>query len=168
MEKETCRNFAHEELKKWGLTEKGWKFTFNRALSYAGYCEPNKKEIRISGPICEVETEEFIKDTVLHEIAHALAGCEHGHDTVWQSWARKVGASTAATYHESKAIKNAKLAKAKYVMCFEGKVVKPYLRKPAASTFSKVPFMWLRNRKDETYGKLTIEVYNPSLHVEFI
>ena len=32
-----------------------------------------------------------IRDTLLHEIAHAIVGPGHGHDAVWQTAARRIG-----------------------------------------------------------------------------
>lgn len=34
---------------------------------------------------------EEIKNTILHEIAHALVGCEHGHNKIWQQKAIEIG-----------------------------------------------------------------------------
>lgn len=36
-----------------------------------------------------------IKDTVLHEIAHAIVGNEHGHDGVWKECAQRIGSTGA-------------------------------------------------------------------------
>lgn len=35
---------------------------------------------------------ECIKDTVLHEIAHAIAGGQHHHDNYWKACCQKIGA----------------------------------------------------------------------------
>ena len=35
---------------------------------------------------------EEVRDTILHEVAHALVGPGHGHDTVWKATAAQVGA----------------------------------------------------------------------------
>lgn len=37
--------------------------------------------------------EEDIKDTVLHEIAHAIVGGKHHHDCVWKACCNKIGCS---------------------------------------------------------------------------
>ena len=37
------------------------------------------------------DNEEDIKDTVLHEIAHAIVGCNHHHDYVWRACCNKIG-----------------------------------------------------------------------------
>ena len=34
---------------------------------------------------------DHIRDTILHEIAHALVGPCHGHDAVWRQKAREIG-----------------------------------------------------------------------------
>lgn len=39
------------------------------------------------------DNEEAIKDTVLHEIAHAMAGGHHHHDRVWVSCCNRIGAN---------------------------------------------------------------------------
>ena len=38
------------------------------------------------------ENEEAIKDTVLHEIAHAIAGNHNHHNAVWEACCNKIGA----------------------------------------------------------------------------
>ena len=45
-------------------------------------------------PLCTVDQ---VRDTVLHEIAHALVGPEHGHDPVWKKMAVKLGALPRAS-----------------------------------------------------------------------
>ena len=37
------------------------------------------------------DNEEDIKDTVLHEIAHAIVGSQHHHDYVWKACCNKIG-----------------------------------------------------------------------------
>ena len=32
-----------------------------------------------------------VRDTILHEIAHAIVGPGHGHDAVWQTAERRIG-----------------------------------------------------------------------------
>lgn len=160
---------AYIELEKWGLIEKGWNFTFNRAIGFAGYCNPRPKEIQLSKPIALVSTDVFILDTIRHEIAHALVGCHNQHNHIWKRKAIEVGCTTNdVTYKESKEILDLRLSKTKYVMCYSGKIVHAYLRKPAAKTFANIGAFWAKHRKAETVGKLYIEVYNPAIHTEFI
>ena len=46
-------------------------------------------------------SEEQIRDTVLHEIAHAIAGHEAGHGPLWKATARRIGATPRAKTYES-------------------------------------------------------------------
>jgi predicted SprT family Zn-dependent metalloprotease len=168
MDRNECKQFAFDELEKWGLLEKGWTFEFNNAISYAGICYGKERQIRISGPICDVKDADFIKDTVRHEIAHALAGVGHAHDEVWQKWAREVGCSTDVTYKNCDAIEALKMSKVKYVMLFEDKIVKTYLRKPNIKTLRTLSNRYVPGMKAETLGKLKVFNYVPSIHKEFL
>ena len=70
-----------------------WALVFDRAKTRAGVCRPQRREIGLSLPLTRLHTEAEVRDTVLHEIAHALVGAGHGHDRVWQAAARSIGAS---------------------------------------------------------------------------
>jgi predicted SprT family Zn-dependent metalloprotease len=74
-----------------GLYDKGWKFDIDNAKSRVGLCSHNKQIISVSRHFLHNSDEE-IKDTILHEIAHALIGAEHGHDALWRTTARRIGA----------------------------------------------------------------------------
>ncbi len=103
--------FAEQKMAEWGLTEKGWAFTWNNSRRAIGSCKfqrlrhdsifihsrPVKlvKEIRLSRFMLGVISEDEQRDTVLHEIAHALDFEQRGtsaHDDTWKWWAVKVGA----------------------------------------------------------------------------
>ena len=70
-----------------------WTLTLDRAKTRAGAMFPRQRRISLSGPLTRVHDEELVRDTILHEIAHALVGHEHGHDHVWKAKARELGAS---------------------------------------------------------------------------
>ncbi|WP_372728650.1 SprT-like domain-containing protein, partial [Nocardioides sp.] len=76
-------------LDEHGLTD--WTLVFDRAKRRAGICRPGLKQIGLSGPLTELHPESEVRDTILHEIAHALVGPGHGHDQVWQAKARRIG-----------------------------------------------------------------------------
>ncbi|MGL5867293.1 MAG: SprT-like domain-containing protein [Dermatophilaceae bacterium] len=69
----------------------GWVVVADRAKTRAGVCRPGKRQIGLSRPITELHSEQEVRDTILHEIAHALVGPQHGHDAVWQAKAREIG-----------------------------------------------------------------------------
>jgi predicted SprT family Zn-dependent metalloprotease len=71
----------------------GWEFAFDNAKTRAGVCRPERRQIGLSRPLTRLHTEAEVRDTILHEIAHALVGAEHGHDEDWVRKAREVGCS---------------------------------------------------------------------------
>jgi predicted SprT family Zn-dependent metalloprotease len=79
-------------MQQWGLTKFGWSLSFSKARFALGQCHFAKKQIRLSIYLLALNEQEKVKDIILHEIAHALAGPEAGHGPLWRAWARKVGA----------------------------------------------------------------------------
>ncbi len=59
--------------------------------------------IRISRARALDGRNEQVRDTVLHEIAHAIAGPEAGHGPLWKATARRIGATPRARACESEA-----------------------------------------------------------------
>ena len=78
------------------LEYRGWTFEWDNAKVRFGRCLYNRKLISMSRPLVELNTEEEMRDTLLHEIAHALVGPGHHHDYFWRMEARKVGARPIA------------------------------------------------------------------------
>ena len=77
-------------LDQFGLTERGWTFDFDRATKREGRCDYTNKRISYSGPILPHRTREEFRQTMLHEIAHAMTpGAKHG--PAWKAMARKLG-----------------------------------------------------------------------------
>lgn len=70
----------------------GWYFQFDRSQRRLGYCNFREKFISLPEPYTRINSLECIKDTILHEIAHAIAGSEAGHGRVWKLTAISVGA----------------------------------------------------------------------------
>lgn len=82
-------------LDQHGLDE--WDFRFDRAKRRAGLCRFDDRVISLSRYLTQLHDAEQVRDTVLHEIAHALAGPEAGHGPTWQTKARQVGARPRRT-----------------------------------------------------------------------
>lgn len=91
MELKKARQLALRLMKKHGLIEKGWTFTFDEAKRRFGICQYYKKNISLSAPLTLLRERDNIKNTVLHEIAHALVGYGHGHDSIWKAKALEIG-----------------------------------------------------------------------------
>ena len=84
-----CAALAESMIKKYGLD--GWSFQFDIALRRAGACDHRTRVISLSRLFCVKASEDQVRDTILHEIAHALAGPKHNHDAEWKSIARSIG-----------------------------------------------------------------------------
>ncbi len=69
-----------------------WAFRFNHRKRALGLCVHHERRIELSLPFVRANDEELVRDTVLHEIAHALAGFDAGHGPVWKEVCRRIGA----------------------------------------------------------------------------
>lgn len=78
-------------MKEHDLTD--WSFKWDNAQRRAGLCSHSDKTISMSRPLMSKWTMEQARAVALHEIAHALVGPKHGHDTTWQLKAIQIGAS---------------------------------------------------------------------------
>ena len=76
-----------------------WTFGFDLSTVRAGVCRYRDTRIDLSVSYCLRATRAEIENTLLHEIAHAIAGAKHGHDAVWQAKAREIGC-TAERCHD--------------------------------------------------------------------
>jgi predicted SprT family Zn-dependent metalloprotease len=80
------------------LIEAGWSFYFDRSVRRFGSCQFGRKAITLSRTLTELNDEAEVRDTVLHEIAHALAGPRVGHSYRWRILARSIGARPERCY----------------------------------------------------------------------
>ena len=71
---------------------KPWKFKLMSSYETAGITDIENHTIALSRPYIRVADKRSIRDTILHEIAHALVGAGHGHGPVWKRKAREIGA----------------------------------------------------------------------------
>ena len=90
---------ARRLMDEHGLT--GWTLAFVEAKRRLGDCHFRHRVIRISRTHALGGSKEQIRDTVLHEIAHAIAGREAGHGPLWKVTARRIGATPRAKAYES-------------------------------------------------------------------
>lgn len=77
-----------------------WSIKLDRARRRAGACYVQRKMISISAHHIELNSEATIIDTLLHEVAHALA-YEHdritGHGPLWRKWVKRLGGQPEVT-----------------------------------------------------------------------
>jgi predicted SprT family Zn-dependent metalloprotease len=91
MQMATALAMARRLIAEHGL--EGWTVVADRAKTRAGVCRFATRQIGLSRPLTELHSEAEVRDTILHEIAHALVGPQHGHDRVWRAKAREIGSS---------------------------------------------------------------------------
>ena len=75
-----------------------WSFTFDRSRVRFGKCNYRKKQVSLSKYLVELNGEIEVRDTILHEIAHALAPPGSGHGPVWKSLALSIGCNGRRCY----------------------------------------------------------------------
>lgn len=83
MNSTAARNLAHKLMREHGLTT--WNLQFDRAKSRNGYCQGSTKTISLSAYFIRDNVESVVRNTILHEIAHAIVGVSHQHDYVWRA-----------------------------------------------------------------------------------
>lgn len=70
---------------------KTWQFKFDHSTRRAGCCNYHDQCISIAFDLARNAADNDIRDTLLHEIAHALVGKKHHHDAVWKAKAKEIG-----------------------------------------------------------------------------
>lgn len=93
---------AIQEMARYGLYD--WRFDFARGYTFAGECDYTRRTIRLSRYIVDhaiaTNSMRSVKDTILHEIAHALVGpTVKAHGSEWQAVVTAIG-GTADIYSD--------------------------------------------------------------------
>lgn len=78
-----------------------WRFKWNNAKHFAGMCKYRSEIIVLSKPLALLRSFENTRDTILHEIAHALVGGKQGHNEVWKSKALEIGCNGERCYDDA-------------------------------------------------------------------
>lgn len=96
MDIEQARDLAIELMREHGL--EGWTLMFDRSKRRAGSCNLGYQRITLSRPITELNDADHVRDTILHEIAHAKVGptTEAAHGPKWRAMAASIGAAPKA------------------------------------------------------------------------
>ncbi len=98
MEHAAAGKLARELMDEHGLAD--WRLEWGRGKRTLGTCIWARQTIRLSAFYVSLNDEDHVRDTILHEIAHALAGETHGHDEVWKATCRRIGADPTRVAHE--------------------------------------------------------------------
>lgn len=155
MDPNEALSLLSSRLDQHGLAELGWTGALDNAVRRFGACSPRKKRISLSRHLASINSDEETLDTVLHEIAHALAWVEHdedcGHDERWQAIAARIGARPERTV-DAQEVNS--VAGAFYLVHSEtGEVFRSYHKRPPERNMTSG---WIRGRRAETEGKLTV------------
>jgi predicted SprT family Zn-dependent metalloprotease len=103
MERIAAQRLIEAEMTKHGLMN--WEFQWARWIRYLGRCYCRQKRIEVSLPFVSVAVPAQVRDTILHEIAHALVWEEalrqkvpppKSHGSEWKAMALKIGARPQA------------------------------------------------------------------------
>lgn len=133
-----------------------YSFKFDESATCLGKCWYRKKLITLSKHWTSSLSHTEVLDTILHEIAHALAFKDGhtGHGHIWKQHAIALGATPSATARTG--IKRHQIKEPLYKLMFNDEVIHGYYRKPSANIYNKLPYMYATGRKYETMGKLYI------------
>lgn len=141
-----------------------WHFAWDRAVKRMGCCRPARHTISLSRYFVQtylpLDPQE-IHNTLLHEIAHALAWQHHrahGHGAVWRQYCTLLG---LADIRASKPLQDFTpphlQRRPRYALCHDqsGEIFCYYKNKP-----QRRPHQWrhcyIPGRKDETLGHLCL------------
>lgn len=76
-----------------------WSFGFDNAKRRAGLCDFGRRRISVSRYLAARYDDDENHQTLLHEVAHALAGPAAGHGAAWKRIATDLGYAGGTTHH---------------------------------------------------------------------
>ena len=85
--------YAYYLLWKYNLYKKNWTFSFDNAHCSGGQTWVHQKKITLSKKYVERVNISDIKDTLIHEIAHALVDPKSNHNDIWRNKFISIGGS---------------------------------------------------------------------------
>jgi hypothetical protein len=103
MELHPAGKIARELMDRHGLAD--WRFAWDRARRRFGSCSTTRKRITLSMHLAKLNDEAEVRDTILHEIAHALTPGD-GHGRRWKAACAQIGAKPDRCYRESVEVGN--------------------------------------------------------------
>ena len=89
MEFSAVERMGRELIVEYGLV--GWVFGWNWRKRALGLCRYRERRIELSRYFVRGNEEGIVRETILHEIAHALAGEKAGHGVKWKAMCLRVG-----------------------------------------------------------------------------
>jgi len=95
MKLKEARDLAISLMKEHGIFD--WKFEFDNAKKRFGCCNYTNKTITLSAHLTEINEVLRVRNTILHEIAHALCP-QQGHNKIWKAKAIEIGCNGQRCY----------------------------------------------------------------------
>jgi len=105
MREQEVTALAHSLMQAHGLHLQGWRFALDNAVRRFGQCNHQKRTITVSRKLAAVNSEARMRNTLLHEIAHALVGPGHGHNSTWHARAVAIGCDGQRAVDSGAAVK---------------------------------------------------------------
>lgn len=93
-----AERMAVKLMREHHITDKGYRFDWDRAVKRFGACHYDTKRITLSKHLVSLNSEEEVRQVILHEIAHAIVGARAGHGRTWQWTARQIGYTGKRTH----------------------------------------------------------------------
>ncbi|PPH35137.1 SprT-like domain-containing protein [Rathayibacter rathayi] len=75
-----------------------WSFALDHARTRGGACDWTRRRITVSRHLAARWSDEEVRQTLLHEIAHALAGPDAGHGPQWRRISAQLGYTGTRTH----------------------------------------------------------------------
>ena len=97
MDLNDARSLAADLMQQHKLPRE-WSFGFDRSKVRFGKCDYGKKRISLSRYLVEANGIAAVRETILHEIAHALCATRRRARSVWRSLALSIGCNGSRCY----------------------------------------------------------------------
>ncbi|HTL29045.1 MAG TPA: SprT-like domain-containing protein [Tepidisphaeraceae bacterium] len=92
---------SRELISRHGLV--GWRFEFDHARRRFGRCDYTNRRITLSRSLTFLNGIDEVRDSILHEIAHALCPGD-GHGAKWRAACERIGARPRRCYTDAQVI----------------------------------------------------------------
>ncbi len=99
MNLDAARLLTHELMSEY-LPFGDWRFEYDNAMSRFGLCDFGRCVITMSPTLVTMNTPEKVREIIVHEIAHALAGNDAGHGPAWKATDLALGGTGKRCYDQ--------------------------------------------------------------------
>lgn len=106
----SAESLAKELLAAHGLSE--WRVVVSADLRASGQCNYTRKVISLKLARIVGGDRDALRNTILHEVAHALAGPAAKHGPVWRATARAIGCNAEVGTRYTETVRGVALAQA--------------------------------------------------------